>query len=144
MRTLLQPSDFESIVERVNSLDGSETRLWGTMSESQMLEHCRKQIEMAIGKIPTKPLFPRPLQWLTKITFGYYIPWPKNLITAPEMVARSEDKLEIELEKLLAVVSAFVEAEKLYPHPIFGNLTKEDWGLIIYKHLDHHLRQFGS
>jgi hypothetical protein len=143
MRTLLQPSDFESIVERLNSLDGTDKRLWGTMSESQMLEHCRKQIEMAIGKIPTKPLFPRPLQWLTKITFGYYLPWPKNLITAPEMVARSEDKLEIELEKLLVAVSAFVEAEKLYPHPIFGNLTKEDWGLIIYKHLDHHLRQFG-
>ncbi|MFM1875812.1 MAG: hypothetical protein RL266_1549 [Bacteroidota bacterium] len=143
MRTLLQPSDYEAIMERLNSLDGSESRQWGTMSESQMLEHCRRQIEMAIGKIPTKPLFPRPLQWLTKVTFGYYIPWPKNLITAPEMVAKSEEKLDVELEKLLEVVSAFPEAEKLYPHPIFGNLTKEDWGLIIYKHLDHHLRQFG-
>jgi hypothetical protein len=130
-------------MERLNSLDGSESSQWGMMSESQMLEHCRKQIEMAIGKIPIKPLFPRPLQWLTKITFGYYIPWPKNLITAPEMVAKSEEEIEIELEKLLVVVSAFLEAEKLYPHPIFGNLTKEDWGLIIYKHLDHHLRQFG-
>lgn len=144
MRTLLQPSDFESIVERLNSLDGSEMRLWGTMTESQMLEHCRRQIEMAIGKIPTNPLFPRPLQWLTKITFGYYIPWPKNLITAPEMVGKSEAEFEVELEKLLAVVSAFLEVEKLHPHPIFGNLTKEDWGLIIYKHLDHHLRQFGA
>lgn len=144
MRTLLHPSDFESIVERLNSLNGSEKRLWGTMTESRMLEHCRKQIEMAIGKISTKPLFPRPLQWLTKITFGYYIPWPRNLITAPEMVAKSEEKLDVELEKLLVVVSAFLEAEKLYPHPIFGNLTKEDWGLIIYKHLDHHLRQFGA
>jgi len=142
MRTLLQPSDFESIVERLNSLDGSETRQWGTMSESQMLEHCRKQIEMAIGKILTKPLFPRPLQWLTKITFGYYIPWPKNLITAPEMVAKSENEFDIELEKLLSVVSEIIEAEEFHPHPIFGNLTKEDWGLIIYKHLNHHLKQF--
>ncbi len=144
MRTLLQPSDFESIVARLNSLDGSEKRLWGTMSESQMLEYCRKQIKMAIGKIPTKPLFPRPLQWLTKITFGYYIPWPKNLITAPEMVSKEDVAFDIEHEQLVSLISEFMESKELFLHPIFGNLTKEDWGLIIYKHLDHHLRQFGA
>ena len=144
MRTLLQPSDHEAIMQRLNALDGSEVRQWGTMTESQMLEHCRRQIEMAIGRIPTKPLYPRPIQWLTKITFGYYIPWPKNLITAPEMVATSQNRFDVELEKLLGVISEFIEVEELHPHPIFGDLTKEDWGLIIYKHLDHHLNQFGS
>lgn len=144
MRTLLQTDDFEFILTRLNALNGSETRLWGTMTESQTLSHCRKQIEMALGLIPTKPLYPRPIQWLTKITFGYYIPWPKNLITAPEMVISEQSEFNTELEKLLAVISKFIEAEDLFPHPIFGNLTKEDWGLIIYKHLDHHLRQFGG
>ena len=144
MRTLLQPSDYENALIRLNSLNGSETRLWGIMTVSQMLKHCRKQIEMALGEIPTKPLFPRPIQWLSKITFGYYIPWTKNLVTAPEMVVKQDEVFEVEHEKLLAVVSKFMEAEELFPHPIFGNLTKEDWGLIIYKHLDHHLRQFGG
>ena len=144
MRTLLQPSDYEAIMKRLNTLNGAEVRQWGTMTESQMLEHCRRQIEMAVGKIPTKPLYPRPIQWLTKITFGYYIPWPKNLITAPEMVATSQNEFDIELEKLLGVISEFIEGEAFHPHPIFGNLTKEDWGLIIYKHLDHHLRQFDA
>jgi len=144
MRTLLISSNLEFILKRLNALNGSETRMWGTMTESQMLEHCRKQIEMAIGRIPTKPLYPRPIQWLTKITFGYYIPWPKNLITAPEMVATRENEFKIELDKLLVVISDFMETEELFPHPIFGNLTKEDWGLIIYKHLDHHLRQFDA
>lgn len=144
MRTLLQPSDFEAIMERFNSLNGLEVRQWGTMTESQMLEHCRRQIEMAVGKIPTKPLYPMLIQWLTKITFGYYIPWSRNLLTAPEMVAKNENEFDIELEKLLGVISEFIESEEFHPHPIFGNLTKEDWGLIVYKHLDHHLRQFGS
>lgn len=97
MKSIENKAVLSEILNRLNSLQGTEQRLWGTMSESQMLEHCRKQIEMAIGKIPIKPLFPRPLQWLIKITFGYYIPWPKNLITAPEMVAKSEEKLDIEL-----------------------------------------------
>lgn len=144
MRTLLQPSDFEYVLTRLNALSGSEIRLWGTMTESQMLQHCRKQIEMALGQIPTKPLFPRPIQWLTKISFGYYIPWPKNLITAPEMVAKEDVLFDAEHEKLLSLISEFMESKELFPHPIFGNMTKEDWSLIIYKHLDHHLRQFGA
>ena len=143
MRTILQQHDLAFIMKRLNSLEGSETRLWGKMTESQMLEHCRKQIEMAVGRIPSKPLFAKPIQCLTKITFGYYVPWPKNLITALEMVTSNENEFDIEHEKLLAMISEFIEAKRLYPHPIFGNLNKEDWGLIIYKHLDHHLKQFG-
>lgn len=144
MRTLLQPSDYEYVLTRLNALNGSENRLWGTMTESQMLAHCRKQIEMALGEIPTKPMFPRPIQWLSKITFGYYIPWSKNLVTAPEMIAKDDVLFDAEHEQLLSLITEFMEAKELFPHPIFGNMTKADWGLIIYKHLDHHLRQFGA
>ena len=143
MRTLLKSEDHQAVLMRLSSLSGLESRLWGTMNVSQMLLHCRKQIEMALGRIPTKPMYPRPIQWLSKITFGYYIPWPKNLLTAPEMVVKTDEVFEIEHEKLLTVISDFKETEELFPHPIFGNLTKEDWGLIIYKHLCHHLTQFG-
>ncbi len=144
MRTLLQPHDLEFIITRLNALNGSEVSLWGKMTEAQMLQHCRKQIEMALGVIPTKPMYPRPIQWLSKITFGYYLPWPKNLVTAVEMVVSEQPEFNLELEKLLNVISDFTEAEQLHPHPIFGNLTKEDWGMIIYKHLNHHLKQFGA
>ena len=144
MRTLLQSSDYEHVLGRLNALNGSETRLWGTMTVSQMLLHCRKQIEMALGIMLTKPMYPRPIQWLSKITFGYYIPWPKNLVTAPEMVVTKDETFKLEHENLLAAISDFMEAEELFPHSIFGNLTKEDLGLIICKHLYHHLRQFGT
>jgi len=143
MRTLLQPSDYEYVLKRLNALNGSEARMWGTMTVGQMLQHCRRQIEMALGQIPTKPMFPRPIQWLSKITFGYYIPWSKNLVTAPEMVAKDDVSFGAEYEKLVLIITEFMEAEKFFPHPIFGNLSREDWGLVIYKHLDHHLRQFG-
>ena len=144
MKNLLDRSVLNSTLKRLNSLNGSEKRVWGIMTEAQMLLHCRKQIEMALGKIPTKPMFPRPIQWLSKITFGYYIPWPRNLVTAREMMVTKGESFEIEHEKLLEIISEFIEADEFHPHSIFGNLTKEDWGLIIYKHLDHHLRQFGA
>ncbi|HAP70681.1 MAG TPA: hypothetical protein DCR04_13320 [Flavobacteriales bacterium] len=144
MRTLLQPSDYEYVLTRLNALKGSQTRLWGTMTVGQMLQHCRRQVEMALGEIPTKPMFPRPIQWLSKITFGYYIPWSKNLVTAPEMVAKDDVAFDAEHEQLISIISKFMESDEFHPHPIFGHLTKEDWGLIIYKHLDHHLRQFGT
>jgi hypothetical protein len=144
VRTLLQTDDYQVVLARLNSLNGSEARLWGTMTVSQMPQHCCKQSEMALGRIPTKPMYPRPIQWLSKVIFGYYIPWPKNLVTAPEMVVTRDEVFEIEYEKLLIAIPDFMKAEELFPHSIFGNLTKEDWGLIIYKHLNHHLRQFGA
>ncbi|MDZ4803510.1 MAG: DUF1569 domain-containing protein [Candidatus Eisenbacteria bacterium] len=30
------------------------------------------------------------------------------------------------------------------PNPIFGNLSVDEWGKLSWKHLDHHLRQFGA
>jgi len=60
------------------------------------------------------------------------------------MMVTKGESFEIEHEKLLEIISEFIEADEFHPHSIFGNLTKEDWGLIIYKHLDHHLRQFGA
>ena len=96
MRTLLQTDDYEAVLVRLSSLNGSEARLWGTITVSQMLQHCRKQIEMALGRIPTKPMYPQPIQWLSKVTFGYYIPWPRNLVTAPEMVVTRDEVFEIE------------------------------------------------
>ena len=29
------------------------------------------------------------------------------------------------------------------PHPFFGEITPAEWAMGMYKHLDHHLRQFG-
>lgn len=144
MRTLHHPKGSNSILQRLETLNGTETRQWGTMTESQMLKHCRKQIGLALGKIPSKPMFPRPIQWLSKVTFGYYIPWPKNLVTAPEMMVAEDETFEIEREKLLYSIQKLVETDTFHPHPIFGNMNKEDWGKIAYKHLDHHLRQFGA
>ena len=144
MKSIQDKGTLDEVVNRINVLKGTEQRLWGTMTVSQMLAHCTKQLEMGTGAIPTRSMFPKPIQWLAKQTFGFKLPWSRNLPTAPEMVARKEVDFDNERTRLLETIDLFLKTESLGLHPIFGNMTKEEWCKIAYKHLDHHLRQFGK
>lgn len=143
MKSIQDNETVVEVVNRINCLKGTEQRLWGTMTVSQMLVHCRKQLELGTGEIPGKPMFPKPILWLVKQLFGFRIPWSKNLPTAPEMVASKEADFEIERKNLLRSIETFRKSENFGVHPIFGEMDKSEWGKIAYKHLDHHLRQFG-
>ncbi len=133
---------------RLAAVTTESPRQWGTMSPAEMLLHCRKQIGLGTGEVPAKAMFPSPIQWLAKQTFGFTLPWKRNLPTAPEMVARGQDGLDVgqERDALVQVIQDFnrlPDDAVLSGHPIFGRMTKAEWGCIIQKHLDHHLRQFG-
>lgn len=147
MKTITDPIAQQEIFKRMDSLRADTPRLWGTMTAAQMLLHCRRQIGLGTGEVTSKPMFPKAVQWLAKQSFGFSLPWKRNLPTAPEMTAM-DDGLDFshELEMLRSAISAFVQLPDdaaLSGHPIFGQMDKQEWGLIIHKHLDHHLRQFG-
>jgi hypothetical protein len=149
MNNISESEVFNEVFHRLDALDHDTPRLWGTMTVTQMLKHCRLQIGLGTGAVKSKGMFPGFIQWLAKQSFGFRLTWSKNLPTAPAMVSSKDDGLDFntELTQLKEVVTAFValpENAALSGHPIFGNMTKEEWGRIIYKHLDHHLRQFGE
>ncbi len=144
MKNLFNKSDFNAILQRLNALDGTEKLQWGTMTESQMLQHCRLQLDMALKLVLAKDIFPAPIQWLTKQTMGFRIPWPKNLVAAPEMKVTENAEFSSERELLLQRILEMQGKHDFGSHPFFGKMSKEDWGKIAYKHLDYHLRQFGS
>ena len=56
-------------------------------------------------------------------------------------------KIEIPYNLLLKYIEKFQaggeEKCTTYPHPFFGKVTPREWSIGMYKHLDHHLRQFG-
>lgn len=148
MRNIADNEAFDEVKQRLAALDADTARLWGTMTPAQMLMHCRLQIGLGTGAVRSKPMFPKVVQWLAKQSFGFRLKWKRDLPTAPAMVATTHDGLDIsaEREALLATISDFIgrdEQAALSGHPIFGNMSKAEWGRIIYKHLDHHLRQFG-
>jgi len=148
MKNIAEPTHLAEIKRRIEALQNDSPRKWGTMSPAQMLLHCRLQIELGTGEVKSKKLYPAPIQWIVKHTVGFRIPWSRNLPTAPAMVSTKNDGLDFATEKaaLLKTIAQFTSLSGDAPltgHPIFGTMNKEEWGHIIYKHLNHHLRQFG-
>jgi hypothetical protein len=75
-------------------------------------------------------------------------PFPKGSPTSKSAVISDTRDLDKEKVILKALVLQFYEGNAAtcttHPHPFFGHLTPEQWSIGMYKHLDHHLRQFNS
>jgi len=74
-------------------------------------------------------------------------PVPKNSPTHKDFIIATTSEFEKAKQELIDHLIAFQEGGMdkctTAPHAFFGNVTKEQWGLGMYKHLDHHLQQFG-
>ena len=148
MHSVFHPSGKANLSARIEQLNASSERKWGTMTVEEMLWHLRSQLEMAAGVRPQKTFLKSvaglpPVRWL----MIYLIPWPKGLPTAPEMkpgkVREQVEDFEAEKQKLLQQLSYVEQAQLLLPHPVFGALSKRQWGYLIWKHFNHHFQQFG-
>jgi hypothetical protein len=147
MPNLFEPSVKQGIVERLSKLQSQATRQWGKMDAAQMLAHCSVAMEAGTGD---KPL---PQRLIGKI-FAPFVrkgflgdkPFPKNSPTDPTFVMSDSKDFAKEKEYLTKLIDRFCatgpEAAGKHTHAFLGRVKGEDWGVIMYKHLDHHLRQF--
>ena len=149
MKNILNDKDYSEIKERIKDLSVASIRRWGKMDMQQMLVHCTVQLKLAVGEIPSEtqgPSFMR--SRLGKWILFSNIPWPKGASTPAEMNAQlahfSPTDIEIEKKELLEYLEKIKDKDQLHQHPFFGNLNQKEWGRLIYKHLDHHLKQFSS
>ncbi len=148
MTTIFNSSDREATLKRFETLQPSTQRVWGTMSAEEMLWHLRSQLELALG-ITRQTTFVKsalavpPMRWLTL----YVIPWPKGSRTATEMNVKKlhPEVKDMATEKRLLFMrlNEVLAAKELNAHPLFGKMNMTLWGRLIWKHFDHHLRQFG-
>lgn len=147
---IFSSADYQGILQRINSLKKDHPRQWGTMNLNQMLEHCSIQLKLGLGKIEQTDYEGPAIQqtWLGRWSFLYLIPWPKGLPTPSKMEMMKNNvpfgEFEAEKSHLIELLGEVQEKPNLKPHPFFGPLTKKDWGRLIWKHLDHHLKQFGE
>lgn len=147
--SLFQPAGLAAILARLDRLTPTSPRRWGKMEIAQMLAHCQQPLRVALGELPLKRsligfLFGR----LAKKKLLAPAPWKPGMPTAPEFVVRDPRDFAKEKAALRALVQCFGEGgpAKLTqrPHPFFGPLTVEEWQALQWRHLDHHLRQFGG
>jgi hypothetical protein len=144
MPTLRNAADRAAILARLDRLTGAETPRWGRFTVPQMLAHMSDACRMALGELSVKP---RGLPWLVrfpvKLLILHVLPFPKNAPTAAELVARTANPLDAERAQLKQLIARLEGQTRTQAHPLFGPMTPAEWGTLGYKHLDHHLRQFG-
>jgi hypothetical protein len=147
MSSLADPAVRASITARIDTLTPDTVPRWGSMTAPQMLAHCADALRMAYGDLTVAPkrvplVRLAPVKWL----LIYGIPFPKGAPTAKELRSRVPLHWGDERETLRTLVARFGEeaSRRSWPeHPLFGPLDGRYWGQLAWKHLDHHLRQFG-
>jgi len=149
MKTLFDAADRESLVARLNALQSTSVRQWGKMEPAQMLCHCAIALETATGDRPMKQAFLGKL--LTPLIRSSVLgekPFGKNSPTDPSFVVSDPRDFAAERTRLTGLIQRFVDrgpaAAGNQTHAFFGKLSGEEWGVLMYKHIDHHLRQFGG
>ena len=150
MKNLFQSSAAGEIERRIAALTPDSHALWGTMSVAQMVAHCSASLELASGdKRPPRALAGRLMGWAIKpIVLRDDKPMRRNSPTIEGLIVKDTRDLDIERKRLLGLVRRFVQAGANgctdHPHSFFGTLTPDEWAILMYKHLDHHLRQFDA
>ena len=148
MGTILNETDRAEIIRRLRSLSESSTGRWGSMDVVSMLQHLRLSALMTVGELSLPSSNKRAFQMFPlKHLILYVFPFPKGAPTAPGLKARGEGSFEeerTELFKLLERIGTGPRDGAGPAHPLFGPLTWREWGVVTYKHADHHLKQFGA
>lgn len=148
MNSLFETNTLEEIFHRIQALQPNSKALWGKMTVAQMLAHCTGGMQMATGEIEFPRRFiGRLIGPLVKASYYNDKPFPKGINTDKALVIKDDKNFLLEQEKLMLYVKKFHKGKAEHctkaPHPFLGYFTPEQWAKGMYKHIDHHLRQFG-
>jgi hypothetical protein len=150
MKNLFEPATVDEIKTRLGKLTPQSERQWGKMAPAQAVAHCSGGMAWAVNdSVP-------PRMFLGRIVGGFVkplvlkddAPIRKNSPTIKSLIINDNRDLSAEREKLCNQIDRFAAARHegctTHPHPFFGKLTPDEWAILMYKHIDHHLRQFGA
>jgi hypothetical protein len=149
MKNIFEAATVAEVKGRMAQLRPDSARLWGKMNAPQALAHCSAGVELALGdKKPPRVLAGRVFGWIVKpLALKDDAPMRRNSPTIPDLVIQDERDLGRERERLAGLIDRFAAGGPSgctqHPHSFFGPLTPDEWAILMYKHLDHHLRQFG-
>jgi uncharacterized protein DUF1569 len=149
MKNLFEKETVGEILARLEKLQPAAERQWGKMDASQMMAHCSATMDMASGRLnPPRVFIGKLIGGFVKPIFTNEKPFSRNNPTDKTLVIADARDFQHERELLKAKISQFCEGGEAqctrHPHPFFGSLTPQQWARGMYKHLDHHLRQFSA
>jgi hypothetical protein len=147
-RSLRDPAGRESILNRLADLTPNHSRRWGRMEPVQLLPHLATALRMALGEKKLEGSRPGRIRGVVWRHLAIHrLPWPEGKIPSPPGAFNTPSLgWERDREIVVGLIERFAKApsETLgADHPTFGRMRPQDWDVLQYRHLDHHLRQFG-
>jgi hypothetical protein len=147
MPTIFDGVRQQELVARARNLSQQTPARWGKFTATKMLAHVNDALRMALADLPVRSRKTPFKNAFARLMIIHLLPFPKGAPTAPELLARC-DSAEFEAERtafaeLVMRVGSRKEVTNWPEHPAFGPMTKKDWGVLGYKHVHHHFRQFG-
>ncbi len=145
IRTLLNDEDRSQIIERLGCVHPNAQPVWGSLDAPRMVCHLADQLRVALGDVPTKPVHTFVTRTLLKflvVNTGFQAPRGK-VQTAPEMLRSQPTAWEADVSACRELAERVARGSARAVHPTFGPLSPEEWGRLCWKHLNHHLVQFG-
>ncbi|WP_312089547.1 DUF1569 domain-containing protein [Chryseobacterium sp.] len=148
-KSLHNEEDFEEIKRRILQLSIKSQNKWGKMNVAQMMVHCDKILQIALGslKIPSVFWLFRLVGVVTKYEISAFNNGiPRNMPTFKKVIVNFDCDFEQARNNLLVRLdeykNAYLNHQLPLKHELFGRMREKDWGFLEYKHLDHHLKQF--
>ena len=147
---IFSKKETDAIIERINKLNAETPAQWGKMNVAQMLAHCSVTYEMVYDTIHPKPngFMKFILKMLVKNKVVSEAPYPPNNQTAPQFIIKDQRDFSNEKTRLVNYITktqslgdSYFEGKESHS---FGVLNKAEWNNMFYKHLNHHLTQFGA
>ncbi|MFZ1800338.1 MAG: DUF1569 domain-containing protein [Chitinophagaceae bacterium] len=147
MKSIFNVAIRDELIQRIQSLKPGDSALWGKMTLYQMLRHCILWDEMVEGKKKYKQVFLGKLfgKMILKKVLKNDAPLRKNTPTLPALKIVGSGDIALEKSNWIAHIQQYAQFSNTnLVHPFFGKMSKEEIGYMVYKHADHHLRQFGA
>jgi hypothetical protein len=147
MPSIFDQDISEAFVARLSKLTPETPARWGKFTATKMIAHVNDAMRMATGDLPVRPKRTPFKNAFMRWLIIHVAPFPKGAPTAPELLARCDSaEFAKEVTAFRAELGKVVSRkdETHWPdHPAFGSMSRHDWGVLGFRHTDHHFRQFG-
>jgi len=146
-KNLFQESVQRELAERLSKLQPDSPRQFGKMTAPEMVCHLKDSLDVATGVRPAKSKNSFMANPVIRLLIMYVVPWPKGKAqTVPEMQVTRPGEWSSDVSNLKQLLASTARRGPNAPwaeHPAFGKLSGRQYARLIYKHFDHHLKQFG-
>ncbi len=148
MKTVFDETTRDELINRINTLNENSTAQWGKMNVYQMIKHCRLWEEMMQNKQNLKRVFMGKIfgRMVLRMVLKDDKPLKRSTSTIPSLIIKENSgDIVSEKAKWISNIEQYANfSSRNFVHVFFGKMTEEQIGQMVYKHIDHHLRQFNS